>query len=78
MTIPRALKTIVGCTVVGGVIGTTLGYSIGRFLPDAYRSLFEGGHDPNFAPVAVGIDLGLSQGLMLGALVGIAATLIVT
>jgi hypothetical protein len=58
--------------LLGGVLGTTIGAALGAFVPGYYRSVIPGGDQPGFDPVAVGIGLGLTQGIMFGALVGLA------
>jgi hypothetical protein len=77
MTVRKALIAVFGCSLTCGIGGALIGYSIGRFLPGAYRSMFAPA-EPGFSPTAVGIGLGLPQGLFFGAVVGIAVVGIVT
>ena len=57
---------------LGGLLGALLGAALGSFSPGYYRSVFSNGDSPNFDPVAVGIGLGLTQGVVFGTLVGLA------
>ena len=54
-----------------------VGFSIGRFLPGAYRGMFAP-VDKNFSPIAVGVGLGLPQGIFFGAVIGVVVIGIVT
>ena len=63
---------VFGVALVGGVVGMGIGAALGTFVPGYYRSVFVGGYDPHFDPVAVGIGQGLTQGVMFGGLVGLA------
>ena len=36
-------------------IGAGIGYALGKFVPSYYRSVFNGGNDPRFDPVSVGV-----------------------
>ena len=77
MTVRKALTTIVGCAVACGVVGAFGGYCIGRYLPGAYRGLFAP-VAPDFSPIAVGVGLGLPQGVVFGAVIGVTVIGIVT
>lgn len=65
-TLTILFSTTIGFTLLGGVIG----YSLGRFLPDYYRSVFIAGRFPDFDPLATGIGLGVTQGVTAGAVIG--------
>ena len=77
MTMRRALMTIFGCALAGGGGGAFIGFCIGQFLPAAYRSLFAP-VEPGFSPTAVGIGLGIPQGLCFGAAIGVIVVMIIT
>jgi len=66
---------LLGCiwvsALLGGILGGVVGRALGVYSPSYYRSVFETGKDSQFDPVAVGTGLGASQGLILGALVGL-------
>jgi len=72
MKIPSAIATFVGCTVLGAGIGGGIGYALGKLAPGYYRSVFVGGNEPSFDPVAVGIGQGVTQGAAGGIVVGLA------
>jgi hypothetical protein len=72
MTILKALTLLFGTTITLGLIGSSIGYSLGRFNPGYYRTVFRNGAEPDFDPVAVGIGQGLTQGTVGGVAVGMA------
>ena len=78
MTIVKALTTVAGTAVACATIGTTVGCCLGRFMPGAYRSMFNAGLDPQFDPIAVGFGLGCGQGLIAGGLIGLGVIVVVT
>ena len=71
MNIRRAVIFCVSTTLVFTILGGLVGYCLGRFLPDYYRSVFRNGGDSDFDPIAVGLGLGLSQGITAGAILGV-------
>ena len=52
------------------VAGALIGYGLGACFPDYYRVVCHGEGQPGFDAVDVGIGLGCSEGLMIGAVVG--------
>lgn len=68
---PWSLVAVAGSTLVGGCVGLFAGLALGTLAPGYYRSVFSRGDSPNFDPVSVGIGQGLTQGLGLGAVVGL-------
>lgn len=70
MTIPKAIVVVVTCALIVTAIGALMGGAIGAFVPGYYRSVFRGGHEPEFDPVAVGVGQGATQGIAGGVLVG--------
>lgn len=77
MTLKRAVLFVVASTLIGAGAGVVIGLVLGRTMPGYYRSIFPGGHEPGFDPVAVGIGQGLAQGLAGGAVVGVLLVAIV-
>jgi hypothetical protein len=67
----RALRTVLISAVAATALGAILGLTLGWFAPGYYRSVFEGGSDPLFSPVQVGLGLGASQGAIAGLVVGV-------
>ncbi|MHC4404759.1 MAG: hypothetical protein ACYTG0_34340, partial [Planctomycetota bacterium] len=57
--------------IVLALVGLGVGFALGKYVPEYYRSVFPGGRDPQFDPVAVGIGQGLTQGLLLGVVTGL-------
>jgi hypothetical protein len=66
----RALAALLGCAAACGVTGGLIGWALGVFNPGYYRGVVIGGSRPDFNAIDVGIGLGSSQGLILGALLG--------
>ena len=71
MTWPKGIAIVAATTLLGAAGGTGVGVALGTFVPGYYRSVFFGGRDPEFDPVAVGIGQGLTQGLALGLIAGL-------
>ena len=71
MTVREMLTLIFSCTLFFGTLGTAIGYTIGRFLPDYYRSVFRAARTESFDPLAIGIGQGVTQGVTAGAAVGL-------
>lgn len=71
MRIRRAVLFVGGGALIGALVGVSVGFVLGRFLPGYYRSIFVRGDDPQFDPVAIGVGLGLTQGLIGGACIGL-------
>src|SRR5436190_1968579 len=67
----RSLITVVVSSLVFSFLGGVAGFALGTFAPGYYRGVFASGSDPTFKPVEVGLGLGISQGLMGGALIGV-------
>ena len=55
-----------------------IGFLLGKFFPDYYRSVFANGMDPEFNPIAVGVGQGLTQGFVGGVVAGIVIIFIIT
>ena len=76
MTITKAILSVVICMAIGALIGGSVGFLIGYFTPQALAMQFRLGN--NFDPVQIGVGIGIPQGLMLGALVGVALVAILS
>ena len=70
-TLFLSIVAVFAAALSGGLLGTMVGGALGAFVPGYYRSVIPGGEQPGFDPVAVGIGLGMTQGMMFGAVVGL-------
>lgn len=71
MTSGTALTTVLLWSVVFACVGSAIGATIGAVAPEYYRSVFRGGHSPEFHSLQVGIGLGASQGVASGIAISI-------
>ncbi|BCX48680.1 hypothetical protein HAHE_25880 [Haloferula helveola] len=71
-----AITAVFGSGLMFGAFGFVVGFLLGKFLPDYYRTVFSSGSDPDFNAVAVGIGQGVTQGFAAGIVVGIVIVLI--
>jgi len=69
MTLKRAIIIVVLAGIVCSGIGGAIGWLLGIFAPEYYRTVFSGGEDPGFDPVQMGLSLGLMQGLIAGLVI---------
>jgi hypothetical protein len=70
MTITRAIAIILATAIGLGTAGGAIGFGLGKYAPSYYRAVFVTGRDPDFDPLAVGIGLGITQGMLGGLFVG--------
>jgi hypothetical protein len=70
MTLTRGFLIIVLSGVTFAAGGGLLGYALGVLAPGYYRGVFPSGREPGFDPVAAGLGLGISQGMICGVVVG--------
>lgn len=70
MTVREILTILFSTTIGFTALGGAIGYSLGRFLPGYYRSVFRHGRDADFDPLATGIGQGVTQGITAGVLIG--------
>lgn len=71
-TIIRLLVVVVTCTMSGGLLGVAVGSLLAIFFPGYYIETFGLEEFNTASPLAMGIGLGLTQGLGGGAAVGVA------
>lgn len=69
MTLKRAIIIVVLAGVIFSGIGGAVGWLLGTFAPEYYRTVFYGGEDPDFDPVQMGTSLGLMQGMIAGIVI---------
>lgn len=62
---------IFGSMIAGSLLGVAIGICIGRFAPGYYRTVFSAHSDPAFDAISMGIGLGLTQGAVGGAVIGV-------
>jgi hypothetical protein len=73
----RAFGIVLITGALFAVGGAALGCAMGAIIPEYYRTVFSAGDSPSFHPVRVGFGLGLSQGGIVGLLVGCAVVIAV-
>ncbi|MBM4030787.1 MAG: hypothetical protein FJ291_03280 [Planctomycetes bacterium] len=78
MKLWTALLAVLAATLAGGLLGTGVGFAIGKLAPGYYREVFPGGRQPGFDPAALGVGLGLTQGLAAGLFVGLVVVIVVS
>ena len=77
MTTGRAIG-VIGITIaLGALIGGSLGWGIGTYMPEYYYNVFRT-DSPGFDPIEVGIALGLLEGVVGGLIVGIVVVGVLT
>lgn len=69
MTLKRAIIILVLAGIIFSGIGGAIGWLLGTYSPEYYRTVFYGGDDPDFDPDQMGTSLGLMQGLIAGVVV---------
>jgi hypothetical protein len=69
MPIGKIVAIVLIATFAGALVGGAIGFLMGLFLPEFYRSMGFGG-GPVSDPIQLGTGLGLSEGLMLGFVLG--------
>lgn len=68
-----SIGAIFGAAIIGGLVGLAVGACLGTYAPGYYRSVFRNGDALSFDPLAVGIGQGLTQGIVFGGVIGVAA-----
>ncbi|MBL8849067.1 MAG: hypothetical protein JNG89_05260 [Planctomycetaceae bacterium] len=76
MTLRQSIITVLALAAALGVIGATIGASIGLLLPDFYRTVFRVPAGADINMVALGTGLGLTQGLTFGIVVGVVIVIV--
>jgi hypothetical protein len=77
MTIAKGFTIIIPSGFAFALGGGLSGYGLALLEPGYYRGVFSSGREPRFDPVAVGLGLGVTQGLICGLLVGAVVVLAV-
>jgi len=71
-TLGRLLAVVVACTIAGGILGLAVGSLLAILVPAYYIESFGLEEFSTASPLAMGIGLGLTQGIAGGAMVGVA------
>ncbi len=71
MNATKAVLMIVASVVIFTMLGGAVGFGLGRFAPNYYRTIARAGGDPGFDPLSFGIGQGVTQGLTAGIAVGV-------
>lgn len=66
----RPLLVLISCLIGGSILGGVVGYFLGKWTPEYYRAVFDVAEAENFNAVETGVGLGVSQGLVAGAVLG--------
>jgi len=66
-----SMAVVFGSAALGGLIGIGIGVLLGTLAPEYYQSVFSDSNSPNFNPLAIGIGLGLTQGVVFGGIIGL-------
>ena len=77
MTVTRGFAITVAGGFAGALLGTGIGFTLGRFAPDYYRTVFRIPRSVDLDVAQTGIGLGLTQGLLVGLAVGLVIVLAV-
>ncbi|WP_425398790.1 hypothetical protein [Aeoliella sp.] len=73
----RGFVITIASTLGFGIAGGLIGLLLGTAVPSYYRAVFNIPPESSGNPVHVGLGLGFTQGLILGAFAGLAIVLIV-
>lgn len=67
----QSIGVVFGCAFICGLLGMGVGMAIGEFAPGYYETLFSGPNGLPASPVVIGLGLGLTQGIIFGAVLGV-------
>lgn len=67
----KQIKTVIGWSIAGALAGGLLGLAMGILLPDYYMGVFGLSPSRRGEAPSIGLGLGLSQGLIVGAIAGV-------
>lgn len=66
----RPVFVLAACLLGGAILGGLVGFYLGKFTPDYYPAVFDVPESAAFDTVEAGVGLGVSQGLVAGAVIG--------
>jgi hypothetical protein len=78
MTVLRGFAITLFCGLFFGLGGAAIGYALGRWSPDFYRTIFRIPEASNIDPMEVGVGLGLANGGLIGLGIGLVIVVAVT
>ena len=78
MTILRAFAITIASGLAFGIAGALIGFGVGTWLPDFYRTVFRIPREMAVDPAQIGLALGLVNGLLFGVGVGLIIVVVVT
>lgn len=76
MNIAKALSLTIISSLVFTLLGGAIGFGLGQFVPNYYRTIARDGDEPGFDPLAFGVGQGVTQGMVAGIVIGIALVVI--
>ncbi|MCA9212823.1 MAG: hypothetical protein KDB27_07155 [Planctomycetales bacterium] len=71
MTVLRGFAITIASGVIFAVFGAGMGYFLGSFAPDYYRTVFRIPPGVSIDPAQAGLGLGVTQGLVGGLIIGL-------
>ena len=71
MTVLRGFAITIASGLGFAVFGGLLGFLIGKFIPDYYRTVFRIPPGVDLDPAQAGLGLGVTQGLIGGLIIGL-------
>ena len=72
----RAILTIFGLMIAFAILGGLLGWTLGVAAPNYYETVFSNAATrPGFDPTQIGLGLGITQGAVVGLVIGCVAVL---
>lgn len=71
MTVARGFMITIVSGIACSLMGGLLGYALGMFAPDYYRTVFHIPPGVALDPAQAGLGLGVTQGLAVGLFIGL-------
>ena len=71
MTVVRGFVITIVSGLAFGLLGASMGFLLGKFAPDYYRTVFRIPPEVPIDPAQAGLGLGVTQGLAAGLIIGL-------
>ncbi len=71
MKVARGFAITIASGLAFGLVGAGMGFMLGTFAPDYYRTVFRIPSQASIEPAQAGLGLGLTQGLAAGLTIGL-------